>query len=156
MHRTAITLAALLVASPTTAQQYWLPNGSGGTTYNNPQGSLLGTMNEHLLQRHMQQRQGHGSNTSSGRQAASATTDPSFRLNNSGSRVIREVYVSSANDRGWGVDRLGSNVLSPGGAMVIRLPQGQCVNNVRVVFMDGQAQESRAVNTCALTDMTFR
>lgn len=156
MRRVTFCLVALLAAGPVAAQQYWLPNGPGGTTYNNPQGSLLGTMNEHMLQRHMQQRQWQGGSAPSGGQGASATTDPSFRLNNGGGRAIREVYVSSANDRGWGADRLGANVLPPGGAMVIRLPHGQCVNDVRVVFMDGQAQERRAVNTCALTDMAFR
>ncbi len=88
--------------------------------------------------------------------AGAQANDPSFRLNNGGNRVIREVYVSSANDSGWGSDRLGANVLSPGQAMVVRLPNGQCVNDVRVVFMDGQAQERRQVNTCALTDMAFR
>lgn len=160
MHRTTLALAALLAAGPAAAQQFWLPNGPGGTTYNNPQGSLLGTMNEHMLQRHMQQRQWEqgrqGGTAPPGGYASAATTDPSFRLNNGGSRVIREVYVSSANDRGWGADRLGTNVLSPGQVMVVRLPNGQCMNDVRVVFMDGQAQERRGVNTCSLTDMAFR
>jgi hypothetical protein len=162
MRRPLLALAALLAAAPAAAQQYWLPNGPGGTTYNNPQGSLLGTMNEHMLQRHMQQRQWEqqrqsgGGSYGGGAGRASVTTDPTFRLNNSGNRVIREVYVSSARDSSWGADRLGANVLSPGQAMVVRLPDGQCVNDVRVVFTDGQAQERRQVNTCALTDMAFR
>jgi hypothetical protein len=161
MRRSTLALALILAAGPAAAQQYWLPNGPGGTTYNNPQGSLLGTMNEHMLQRHMQQRQWEqqrqqGGGSTGGGRVSAVTTDPSFRLNNGGNRVIREVYVSSANDSGWGSDRLGANVLSPGQAMVVRLPNGQCVNDVRVVFMDGQAQERRQVNTCALTDMAFR
>ncbi len=163
MRRSACALALLLAATPAAAQQYWLPNGPGGTTYNNPQGSLLGTMNEHMLQRHMQQQQweqrrqqGGGSYGGQGAGHASVTTDPTFRLNNGGNRVIREVYVSSARDSSWGADRLGANVLSPGQAMVVRLPDGQCVNDVRVVFADGQTQERRQVNTCALTDMAFR
>jgi hypothetical protein len=55
MIRTAVfaaMLSATALAGPAGAQQYWLPNGPGGTTWNNPQGSLLGTMNEHILQRH--------------------------------------------------------------------------------------------------------
>jgi hypothetical protein len=160
MHRPALVLAALLMAAPATAQQYWLPNGPGGTTYNNPNGSLLGTMNEHLLQRHMMQRQyGGGGGQSGAAPAASGagrSADPSFRLTNAGRQTVREVYVSSSNDSGWGQDRLGADVLQPGGRLVIRLPMGQCVNDLRVVFMDGRAQEQRQVNTCALTDMTVQ
>jgi hypothetical protein len=161
MPRGAILLASLLLATPAWAQQYWLPNGPGGTSYNNPSGSLLGTMNEHLLQRHMQQRQfQNGRAAPASRQAApqqqASVTDPSFRLNNQGTRVVREVYVSASSDADWGADRLGAEVLAPGTRIVIRLPAGQCVNDLRVVFMDGQAQERREVDTCALTDVAVR
>jgi hypothetical protein len=151
-----LALAALLLATPAAAQQYWLPNGPGGTTSNNPQGSLLGTMNEHMLQRHMQQRQWE-----SGRQGVSGgptrqaarSVDPSFRLGNGGAVTMREAYVSSSNDHSWGPDRLGQNVLQPGQRFVIQLPAGQCVNDVRVVFMDGSAIERRRIDTCALADL---
>jgi hypothetical protein len=162
VRRSAFALAALLLAVPASAQQYWLPNGPGGTTFNNPNGSLLGTMNEHLLQRHMMQRQygGGGGNGQSGAAPAASgaaqSADPSFRLTNAGRQTVREVYVSSSNDGGWGPDRLGAEVLQPGGRMVIRLPTGQCVNDLRVVFTDGRAQERRQVNTCALTDMSVQ
>ena len=153
MRQTALVFGAfLLAATPAAAQQYWLPNGPGGTTYNNPQGSLLGTMNEHLLQRHMQQRQFQGGGTAPQR-AASSGADPSFRLNNTGGRTVREVYVSAATDNAWGPDRLGRDVLAPGQRLVVRLPMGQCVNDIRVVFMDGRAQEQRRVDTCGLTDI---
>ena len=72
MRRLALSLAACLLAAPAGAQQYWLPNGSGGTTFNNPQGSLLGTANERMLQRHMQQRQMGGGGP------AQATPSPSM------------------------------------------------------------------------------
>ncbi|HEV7267683.1 MAG TPA: hypothetical protein VGN83_22680 [Falsiroseomonas sp.] len=172
MQRTALalSLATLLLAPPAAAQQYWLPNGPGGTTYNNPQGSLLGTMNEHLLQRHMQQRQMQQGQTQQGRQPGAAqpsqpgatgsstaatarSADPSFRLNNTGGRTVREVYVSAAADNSWGADRLGAEVLAPGNRIIVRLPMGQCLNDIRVVFMDGKAQERRRVDTCGLTDI---
>jgi hypothetical protein len=167
MHRIAIGLAALLANAPAAAQmtQYWLPNGPGGTTYNNPQGSLSGTYYNNALRRHADQqrwareRQGAAGTGGGGTAYAApqqAAGDPSFRLGNAGGRTIREAYVSSATDSAWGPDRLGQHVLGPGQSFVIRLPQGQCVNDVRVVFMDGQAQERRQVNTCALTDMSFR
>lgn len=183
MRRITLALATCLLAAPAAAQQYWLPNGPGGTTYNNPQGSLLGTMNEHLLQRHMQQRRMQGGQGQSatgasppaarigeppaarmgdppaarmGDPAAARGGDPSFRLNNTGARTVREVYVSAATDNGWGADRLGAAVLAPGDRLVVRLPAGQCVNDIRVVFMDGRAQERRAVDTCRLTDIQLQ
>ncbi|WP_372623722.1 hypothetical protein [Falsiroseomonas sp.] len=176
MRRTAFGLIALLIASPASAQmtQYWLPNGPGGTTYNNPQGSLSGTYYNNALRRHADQHRwarqrqqqagaaagagatGAGAATGAARQPQTASLNPSFRLNNTGGRTIREVYVSASTDSHWGPDRLGANVLGSGQRMVIQLPTGQCVNDVRVVFMDGQAREHRQVNTCALTDMSFR
>jgi hypothetical protein len=177
MRRTAFGLIALLIASPASAQmtQYWLPNGPGGTTYNNPQGSLSGTYYNNALRRHADQHRwarqrqqaagaagaaGAGAGAAAGGTQAgrpqAASMNPSFRLNNAGGRTIREVYVSAATDSHWGHDRLGAHVLGSGQRMVIELPTGQCVNDVRVVFMDGQAQERRQVNTCALTDLAFR
>jgi hypothetical protein len=154
--RRAILCLSLLLATPASAQQYWLPNGPGGTTYNNPQGSLLGTMNEHMLQRHADQLRWQRQREQQAGHGAAPSADPSFRVANAGGRVIREVYVSAANDSGWGQDRLGRDVLQPGQRLIVSLPPGQCVNDVRVVYADGQAQERRQVNTCALTDMMFR
>lgn len=165
MRRTLPVLLLLAsLATPAAAQQYWLPNGSGGTTANNPTGSLLGTMNEHMLQRHMAGRGTYGAPSAGGGTAvAPAATasparggDPSFRLTNAGGRTVRELYVSAATDSGWGVDRLGQGVLAPGAAFVVRLPAGQCRNDVRVVFADGTTQERRGVDTCGLTDVAVR
>jgi hypothetical protein len=167
MRRTALGLAALLFASPASAQmtQYWLPNGPGGTTYNNPQGSLSGTYYNNALRRHAdqhrwarerQQRAGAPAGAGAARTPQPASLNPSFRLHNAGGRTVREVYVSAATDSQWGPDRLGQYVLEPGRQMAIQLPSGQCMNDIRVVFMDGQAQERRGVNTCALTDLPVR
>jgi len=154
--RRALFAAGLIVlALPAAAQQYWLPNGPGGTTWNNPQGSLLGTMNEHMLQRHaLQQRHGKPGGGQAAQPAAAG--DPSFRLANRGGATINEIYVSSANDQSWGADRLGQDVLPAGRHALIRLPQGQCMNDIRVVFADGRAEERRRVDTCAITEMAFR
>ena len=151
-------VAFLLVSAPVAAQQYWLPNGPGRTTWNNPQGSLTGTMNEHMLQRHMWQHQyaAHPALRGRGGSAAPAAAsggDPSFRLSNAGAVTIQELYVSGSDDNGWGSDRLGQNVLPGGRAFVVRLPIGQCVNDIRAVFANGHAMERRQVNTCALTDL---
>jgi hypothetical protein len=169
MRRTAFGLIALFLASPASAQmtQYWLPNGPGGTTYNNPQGSLSGTYYNNALRRHADQHRWARERAQQGAASGGAPTgpmpgrqgsslDPSFRLNNTGGRTIREVYVSASTDSQWGPDRLGAQVLAPGQRLAIRLPAGQCLNDLRVVFMDGQAQERRQVNTCAVTDLAMR
>ena len=82
--------------------------------------------------------------------------DPSFRVNNRTANVINEVYVSSANDNAWGADRLGANVLAPGQSLTIRLPQAQCINDIRIVFANGQTHERRRVDTCQITDYDMR
>ncbi|MGX9963705.1 hypothetical protein ACVFYP_10275 [Roseomonas sp. F4] len=82
--------------------------------------------------------------------------DPSFRLNNRTGGTISEVYVSSANENGWGPDRLGANVLASGQSLTIRLPGGQCVNDIKVVYGNGRSQEWRQRNTCQLTDFNIQ
>jgi hypothetical protein len=84
--------------------------------------------------------------------APALAQDPSFRLNNRSNATINEIYVSSSNDNSWGRDLLGQNVLAPGQTLTIRLPQGQCLNDIRVVLASGQAHERRRVDTCQITD----
>lgn len=84
--------------------------------------------------------------------ALAQSNDPSFRVNNRTAVTINEIYVSSANDSAWGADRLGANVLAPGQSLMVRLPQGQCMNDIRIVFANGQAHERRRVDTCQITD----
>jgi hypothetical protein len=87
--------------------------------------------------------------------AEAQTNDPSFRLTNNSPNVINEIYVSSSAVNDWGPDRLGDRTLTSGAAYVIRLPAGQCMNDIRVVYANGQANERRQVNTCNLTDIAF-
>lgn len=87
--------------------------------------------------------------------ARAQTTDPSFRLNNRSNQTIMELYVSSSSDSNWGRDHLGTNVLPPGQSFIVRLPNGQCVNDIRIVAEGGRATERRQVNTCNLTDINY-
>jgi hypothetical protein len=87
--------------------------------------------------------------------AAAQTNDPSFRVNNRGNQTVNELYVSSSAQGSWGADHLGQNVLPPGQSYVIRLPSGQCINDIRVVYQGGQATERRQVNTCDITDFNL-
>jgi hypothetical protein len=86
---------------------------------------------------------------------AQGSNNPDFTLQNRGQQVINEIYVSSARTNSWGNDLLGTNTLAPGANFAVVLPAGQCVNDIRVVFANGQASERRGVNTCNLTDVTF-
>ena len=83
--------------------------------------------------------------------------NPSFNLLNGTGFVIREVYASSARLSSWGPDRLGVNILQPGQSVFIPLPaSGGCLTDIRVVFMNGAAQERRNFNTCAVGTLTWR
>lgn len=86
---------------------------------------------------------------------AQSSPDPSFRLTNRTARAINEIYVASAGVNTWGADRLGDKTLGSGANTTIRLPAGQCVNDVRVVFDNGEATERRRVNTCSQGDLVF-
>lgn len=87
--------------------------------------------------------------------AGAQSNDPSFRVVNNTSNVVIEVYASPSNQRSWGHDRLGTEVIRPGAQHIIRLPVGDCVYDIRVVYQGGQAEERRNVNTCAITDFVL-
>jgi hypothetical protein len=91
-----------------------------------------------------------------GTPALAQSSDPSFRVNNRTGVVVNEIYVSSANDSAWGRDLLGQNVLPPDQSFIVRLTQGQCMNDIRVVFDNGQAHERRRVDTCQITDYNLQ
>ena len=84
------------------------------------------------------------------------SNDPSFRVVNNTAKVINEVYASVPNQQDWGHDRLGSEVIAPGGRQIIRLPQdGTCVYDIRIVYQNAGAEERRALNTCGLVDLVL-
>jgi hypothetical protein len=78
--------------------------------------------------------------------------NPSFTFVNNSGATIRELYVSLTSQRDWGPDRLGQNVLEPGGSVALRLPlAGVCTVDIRVVYMNGAAAERRGVETCSIS-----
>lgn len=87
--------------------------------------------------------------------AEAQSNDPSFRIVNNTRNVVNEVYASPANDRSWGHDRLGTEVIGPGATHILRLPPGECVYDIRIVYQGGQAEERRGVNTCNITDFVL-
>ena len=89
--------------------------------------------------------------------AQAQTGDPSFNLVNRSNRTIYEAYASPSSDSNWGQDRLGQNVVPAGRSFVVRLPQGECIYDVRVVYdrQGGLAEERRNINLCNLTELAF-
>lgn len=175
----AALLAALALALPATAQaQQTFTNPYTGRSFNNPGSAFLDTVLQNQMNRQMLQGmlppagvpqaqpapaqqapiqpmpvQGKGQQAPQPQQGVS--DDPSFRLTNRGTTTINEIYVSSVRTDDWGEDRLGADVLAPGQSIIIRLPRGDCLNDIRIVFEDDSAQERRRVDTCALTDIAF-
>lgn len=81
------------------------------------------------------------------------TDDPSFRLVNRGRSAVNELYASESGQDSWGDDRLGDSTVAPGATRVIRLPNGSCTYDLRIVYANGEASEKRRLNLCTITDL---
>jgi hypothetical protein len=81
--------------------------------------------------------------------------NPSFNLVNHGRQPVREVYVSSVRENDWGSQRL-RQPMQPGEHLQLRLPSGDCVNDVLVVWSDGRRDERRRVDTCQVTNIVVQ
>lgn len=79
--------------------------------------------------------------------------DPSFLLTNRSRAVLNELYLSPTGDDSWGEDRLGDGIVAGGGSRTIRLPAGECLYDIRVVFANGEANEKRRLNLCQITNL---
>lgn len=79
--------------------------------------------------------------------------NPSFLLTNRGHSVLSELYLSPTGDDSWGENRLGDATLRVGSSKTIRLPSGECLYDLRVVFTNGEANERRRVNLCDLIEL---
>lgn len=86
---------------------------------------------------------------------AAGQANPSFNLVNHGRQPMREVYVSSARETDWGAQRL-RQPMQPGAHLAVRLPTGDCVNDIRVIWADGRPEERRQVDTCRVTNLVFQ
>ncbi|MEO3475208.1 hypothetical protein AAFN86_25325 [Roseomonas sp. CAU 1739] len=84
-----------------------------------------------------------------------ARGNPSFNLVNQGQQTVMEVYASLATDQNWGPDRLGADTVAPGAVYPVRLPEGDCMYDLRFVYQNGQSQERRGVNLCEVTNVTL-
>lgn len=96
---------------------------------------------------------GRGGSAPRGNTQQQSSNDPSFRLVNGSRSKINEVYATVAGEDSWGQDRLGDDTVAAGATRVIRLPTGQCIYDVRVVFANGEATEKRRLNLCTITNL---
>lgn len=87
--------------------------------------------------------------------AGTAEAQNRFWLENHSNVTIREAYVSASRVSVWGPDILGANVLPPGQRVWVVPSFPDCVLDVRVVYMDGRAEERRNVNACGLSRIAF-
>jgi len=66
-----------------------------------------------------------------------------------------EIYVSSAADSNWRREHLGAKMLPTGQSFIVRLPNGQCMNDIRVVLEGGWNIDCMQINTCDLTNINY-
>ena len=85
--------------------------------------------------------------------AGKPADDPSFRLVNRGQQAIAEFFATPAGTGTWGQNRLDSGALAPSAAQAFRLPRGQCVYDLKVVFADRRTMERKGANLCRLADL---
>ena len=87
--------------------------------------------------------------------AGTAEAQNRFWLENQSGVTIREAYVSASRVNFWGPDILGASVLPAQQRVWVTPSFGDCVLDVRVVYMDGRAEERRNVNACGLSRIVF-
>ena len=101
-------------------------------------------------------RSGAALNGIAGAPTAIPGRSPSLSLTNQTNRTITALNISASSDRMWGQDRLGNTSVRPGGTFYVRLPAGDCVYDVRVVYADQAAEERRRVDLCVNPDFVLR
>lgn len=79
----------------------------------------------------------------------------SFSMQNRTPRPMREVYVSPNGAENWGPDRLMGATLSPNQTTSLRLPGGECRQDVRAVFADGREEVRRGADVCGGQTFAF-
>ena len=72
-------------------------------------------------------------------------------------RWWKEFYASPVDVAGWDQNLLSPDTLSPGLSKQVAVPGGRdiCTFDLRIVLVDGEAIEERAVNLCATGGYTI-
>ncbi len=85
-----------------------------------------------------------------------AQANPALTLVNNSATEITKVFVSTAQQRTWGRDLLGDNVLGAGQQFKAEPPRNQgCVFDVRVEYPGNRFEEQRGQDLCRLEQVVF-
>jgi hypothetical protein len=76
-------------------------------------------------------------------------------LRNNSQSVLRELYLWSPPAREQGADRLGADVVRPGGAFPLRLGPGPCQMEMRAVFEDGSVESRAIADACTARELVL-
>ncbi len=76
-------------------------------------------------------------------------------LRNNSQSVLRELYLWSPPAREQGADRLGADVVRPGGAFPLRLGPGPCQMEMRAVFEDGSVETRPIADACTARELVL-
>lgn len=84
--------------------------------------------------------------------------DADFTIVNSTGYTIREVYLSPANAKNWGKDRLGDGDLENGKSRLIKFrDSANCVQDLQVVFDDSDAEVVwENLDLCEINKLTLK
>jgi hypothetical protein len=82
--------------------------------------------------------------------ALPAAAEREVAVENGSPRIIERLFISGAEEREWGEDRLGADTLAPGARLTLRVPDQGCSYDIRAVFDNGGAEERRRVDLCAI------
>jgi hypothetical protein len=82
------------------------------------------------------------------------TMEHDFTIRNRGHHEIAMVFISAV-DRPWEGDLLGDEVLVPTEEHTFAIREG-CLEDIRIVYIDGYMETYYAVNTCEVGSLTFR
>ena len=80
-----------------------------------------------------------------------------FTITNHTGHVIMTLNVSPNNERRWGPDILGRDVLGDGEQAEVTFDRNedQCSWDIRVTYDDGTNNDLRGVNLCETTEVEF-
>ena len=89
--------------------------------------------------------------------ATKPANDPTFRLINTSDKTITQVFATPAGRDNWGKNRLDKDTLLAQGGHVFKLPRdGNCIYDLKVVFIDGAFREKKGTNLCKVTDLPVK
>jgi hypothetical protein len=85
--------------------------------------------------------------------ATVAGCDTRFQVANASGLTVRSIYFSPSNQRSFGADQLGANLLPPGRLVTYRAANATNYD-FRVVWTNGRSADLYGVNVCRLNRIT--